>query len=76
MSPEDFSFPDHRPLFVDEVLSGSSLEVVDACGISIQCIFDATVTGNLDVGLETLEMDETNQENNIIACKYSNTLAR
>lgn len=69
MSPEDFAFPNRLPLFVDDVVSGTSQEILDMCESNIKCIFDAMATGDLDVGIETLEMDVTNQQNRNIACK-------
>ena len=69
MSSVDFSFPDHIPLFVNEVFGDASPEVLDACGDNIQCIFDATQTGDVNIGLVTMQTDGENNENQAIACK-------
>jgi hypothetical protein len=70
MSPANFSFPDHTPPFEKEVVDGALPEDIEMCMESPRCIFDATQTGILDVGLETMEMDEMNHQNQMIACEY------
>ena len=42
-------------------------EVVEVCGTNTRCIFDATQTGNLAIGQETMQIDEDNTENQVIA---------
>ena len=71
MSASDFSFPDHTPLSVDEVVAGASQEVQDTCQGNVKCIFDATQTGNMDVGLNTMQMEEVFMEDQIIACEQN-----
>ena len=69
MGPEDFSFPNHFPSFLDEVLAGASEEVMNECGSDAMCVFDATQTGNLDIGLMTKTLIETDIENRNIVGK-------
>ncbi len=56
----DFAFPDHIPEFLDEVVNTASVEVLTACGDSVQCIFDASQTGDITIGLETMVINEVN----------------
>ena len=69
MTAEDFSFPNHVPGFLDEVLAGASPEVVDVCGSDSMCIFDATQTGDLAIGIETMTLIETDLLNREIVGK-------
>ena len=56
----DFAFPDHIPQFLDEVVATASVNVLTACGDSVQCIFDASQTGNISIGLETMIINVAN----------------
>ena len=69
MSADNFSMPDRVPAFVDEIVAGASMEVIDSCGGNERCIFDASQTGNLDISLTTMEIDEMNEENEMLASK-------
>lgn len=71
MSATDFSFPDHIPLSLDEVVAGATQEVQDACQGNVKCIFDATQTGNMDIGLNTMQTEEVFMEDQMIACKHN-----
>ena len=62
MSAEDFAHPEHIPEFLDEVVSTASIEVLTACGDSVQCIYDASQTGDISIGLETMVTSEVNVE--------------
>lgn len=55
---EDFSFPDHMPAFIDEIMA--SPEAIARCGGNTECLFDATQTGNIDIGLNSMEFEVTN----------------
>ena len=70
MSARDFSNPSHLPAFLDEVLSTASDETRALCGDNPECIFDATETGNMDIGLETLQTNQENNNDQMIACKF------
>ena len=69
MSAADFSFPDHVPLSVDDVVAGASQEARDSCQGNVKCIFDATQTGNLEIGLNTMQTEDVFIEDQRIACK-------
>ena len=59
-SAEDYAHPDHVPEFLDEVISTATVEVLSACGDSVQCIYDASQTGDINIGLETMVTNEAN----------------
>lgn len=69
MSAEDFSFPNHIPTFLDDVLAGAPQELMDQCGSDSMCIFDATQTGDVAIGLETKTLIETDILNREIVGK-------
>ncbi len=60
MSAADYSFPNHEPVFADEAADSVPQDVLDACGDNQECIFDATQTGNLEIGMETLTTNNGN----------------
>ena len=77
MGPEDFSFPNHVPLFLDEVVAGASQDIMDDCDGDSMCIFDAIQTGNTAIGLMTKTLIETDIENrNIVGKSYKSLLHR
>ncbi len=71
MSADDYSFPNHEPIFADEPLDNIPQEVRDACGDNQECIFDATQTGNLEIGMETLTTNMGNIDDQNQASKCS-----
>jgi hypothetical protein len=58
------------PAFLDEVLNTASSETRALCGNNPECIFDASETGSMEIGLETLQTNQDNNNNQMIACKY------
>lgn len=58
------------PDFVDEVVAEASQEVLDACGSDTRCIYDALQTGDLEIGLDTMIINEVNTENEALTGKY------
>lgn len=65
-----YSHPDYVPSFIDEVLSNASQnDHIIACDGDRECIFDATQTGVVDVGLATKNTIETNIANQIQLCE-------
>ena len=60
LSAADFSFPDHMPVFLDELDSSTLSEAREICGQDLQCIYDYSQTGNRELAMITME---TNQEN-------------
>ena len=68
----NFSDPDHLPIFLDDVLANATDDVLSLCGNDTECIFDASETGNVDIGLETLGTNQENTNDQIVACKFGN----
>ena len=60
MTSENFSFPNHIPVFLDEVIKQSDPEVTAQCGGNSQCIFDAAQTGDISMGLNTMQISSEN----------------
>lgn len=69
MGAENFSFPNHVPVFLDDVLNATTPEILTACGNDPQCVFDYTATGNMEIGLGTLAANENNTRDQEEACK-------
>ena len=68
----NFSDPTHLPRFLDEVLDSATDDVRERCGNNTECIFDASETGNVNIGLETLETNMENTNDQTVACKFGN----
>ena len=55
-----FSDPDHIPPFLDEIasnLEGNST-LTEICGNNAQCLFDIEQTGDINVGIDTIQFEE------------------
>ena len=70
LSATNFSHPEHIPNFLDEVVSSTTDEIRSACNDNTQCIFDATETGDLAVGMATLQTSTSNTISFAQACKW------
>ena len=70
LSATNFSHPEHIPNFLDEVVSSATDEIRSACNDNPQCIFDATETGDLAVGMATLQTSTSNIISFAQACKW------
>ena len=46
------------PSFFDETVSNASSVIVDACKGDQQCIYDYAATGNVAIGIGTMETNE------------------
>lgn len=55
---------DHTPVFADEVQASPEVEAM--CGGNAQCVYDATVTGDMAVGQATLDTSMQNDETVLI----------
>ena len=75
LTASNFSYPQHEPVFLDEVIHLASEEILQLCGDNAECIFDAIQTGNTDVALDTLQTDTTNSNDQMITCKFAITIA-
>ena len=58
------------PRFLDEVVANASADIIALCGDNAECIFDATETGDTNVGLESLNTNQENNNDQMIICKY------
>ncbi|XP_038056068.1 sushi domain-containing protein 2-like, partial [Patiria miniata] len=78
ISPFDYStyhFPEFSPTFEVPDLDEVSQEIKDLCGDSIECVFDAVITGSLSFANETLVQESTIDEVQkglvkIVSCGY------
>ena len=54
-----FSDPNHLPPFLDEILSGlmGNLTLTDVCGNNAECLFDYAQTGEVDVGMAAIAVE-------------------
>ena len=68
LTAANFSYPDHIPAFLDEVVNSASEEVLDVCGDNLECIYDAAQTGDISIGLETMQADADNKIDQAISC--------
>ena len=57
---DDFSDPNHLPDFLDDVLSTATMEDIITCKNEISCVFDATQTGSIAVGIASMEVNTQN----------------
>ena len=51
---------DYIPVFTDEIQASPEVEAM--CGGNAQCVYDATVTGDMTVGQGTLDTSMENDE--------------
>ena len=68
---ETFSDPNHAPPFLDEILSNlmgnSTLTAV--CGDNVDCLFDFAQTGNLEVAMAAMIVENETVTEMQEACK-------
>ena len=70
-SVDAFSMPDHTPPFLDEILSdltGNST-LTDVCGDNVECLFDFSQTGDMEVGMAAIAVENETATENQEACK-------
>ena len=67
--PANFSHPYHMPVFLDDIVANADPEVLAACGDNVECIFDFDQTGNEEIGMETLNTNMENEDDQMQACK-------
>ena len=67
----NFSVPNHKPQFLDELDNVTRKKAEDVCGgpQNTQCIFDYSQTGNRELAQNTQRTLEENEENQKIASK-------
>ena len=65
----DFSYPNHMPEFLQDVVDRAPPQVVAACSNDPLCIYDTVQTGDLNTGLATMGTNEDNTVAYQEACK-------
>lgn len=70
-SAANYSFPDHVPPFLDEILSNltSNSTLVDVCGDNVECLFDFGQTGDADVGMAAMMVENQTASEMQDVCK-------
>ena len=68
MTAADYAVLDHDPPYLDEVVAAASPDILLVCGDNVECIFDSIETGNTDIGLETMNMISTIDEDEKLTC--------
>ena len=61
---DHFQHPDHQPIFLDELAPTD--EQVEVCGGDQQCIYDYAQTGNIEIGLATMEVEQSTSTNQML----------
>ncbi len=82
VSPYDYNtyhFPDFTPIFDLHNADNLSQEIIDVCGDSFECTFDAVTTGSLSFANMTLEVSATfdsiqNSSVKIVSCGFPGTV--
>ena len=66
-----FSNPDHIPPFLDELLSSlmSNSTLTDVCGGNVECLFDFDQTGDVEVGIAAIAVENETATEMQDACK-------
>ena len=67
-----FSMPNHIPPFMDEVLSSllQNATLVDVCGDNVECLFDFSETGYIEVAIATITVENEAMIESSSACKH------
>ena len=77
---DTFSNPNHVPPFLDEILSNlmGNLTLTDVCGSNAECLIDFAQTGEIEVGMAAIamenetatELQETCKLNHVHVCIF------
>eukprot|EP00117_Sycon_ciliatum_P009054 scpid1187/ scgid4064/ Laminin subunit alpha-5; Laminin-10 subunit alpha; Laminin-11 subunit alpha; Laminin-15 subunit alpha len=54
-----YSFPDHMPIFSDEIPASNYSDLQTVCSGNPSCLFDALVSGNVALGLASMNTENT-----------------
>ena len=52
----------YLPVFTEDLIDSVPQEVIDSCQSNLDCVYDATVTGNIEVGISTYNISLTNDD--------------
>ena len=68
-----FSVPNHIPPFLDEILSNltGNSTLTDVCGDNVECLFDFDQTGDVEVGMAAMAVENETATEMQEACKYN-----
>ena len=66
-----FSVPGHAPPFLDEILSSlmGNTTLTDVCGDNVECLFDFDQTGDAEVGMAAMAVENEAATETQEACK-------
>ena len=70
LTAANFTYPDHMPVFMDELSESTIAEARGVCGNNTQCIYDLTQTGNVELAMTTLAVNEENLKEETLAGMY------
>ena len=67
----NFSVPNHIPPFLDEVMLNltGNLTLTNVCGNNVECLFDLDQTGDVEVGMAAIEIENETAIEMQEACK-------
>ena len=70
-SVDTFSVPDHAPPFLDEILSNlmDNTTLTSVCGDNVECLFDFSQTGDMEVGMAAITVENEMATKIQEACK-------
>ena len=70
-SVDTFSVPDHMPPFLDEISSSlmNNSTLTDICGDNVECLFDFDQTGDVEVGMAAMTVENETATEMQEACK-------
>jgi len=72
----NFSFPDHVPPFLDEIVSNltANSTLVDMCGDNVECLFDFGQTGDADIAMAAMMVENETAMEMQDSCKINKFL--
>ena len=70
MTTDDYSYPDHSPVFLDELLPNADPEIVEFCDGDPQCVYDYTETNDSSIANSTKMTNMENVNNSVQASMF------
>ena len=66
-----FSDPNHLPPFLDEIQSNlmANSTLTDVCGDNVECLFDFSQTGDMEVAMAAMTVENETAAETQEACK-------
>ena len=53
-----YQYPNHQPAFLDQLTP--TVEQMEQCGNDKQCVYDYSQTGDIEIGLATMNVEQSN----------------